>query len=1322
MDSRVTSFLRRSAFIFGVAMIAFGAFVGIAQAATPAWKLLATTGPTNFPPRQSEVQRVTVEAEGGTFKLSQRGAEGSGTPVFLDAQLSFTENSPIATIESITGNGTVEVGDRVTDPAEYLGSNILACSSDCEEPGSTIELSEAAPATQTGVHKQILTRELSGVVGPFKVGEEIAEVRNYEGEGPFSYFLPGTVITAVGPGTITLSNPTTGEYSTGEGAVGPLQIIANSVTAPIAVNASAATVQSALSSALGAGSVSVSGGPGGTAEQPYIVNFTGPLAEKDVEELQADGSGLVGPHAAATVLTTLPGGPGTGRILVAPANVGGATTFGEYSMHLGPLPPGVVISGPVVDTEGWDCPNAGGESSITCTATTEVPPLTPANNIVIPVEVEPSVASTGSVPVTLTGGDAGSDSIEMPLVISRQEARPGATAFWAGSFNEDGELETQAGGHPFSAISYFMLNTVRAVNGKVIPTGDSRDVIVDLPPGFAGNPLVTDRCPQAQVIPPGLTEPESPVCNYGMTVGVFGPILDSFGISALRFNFPFYNDVPPKGYAAEFTSKIGLPPQSLLASVRSSEDFGIRITAPNNPTISKVYGSFAALEGEPPAAKGAPFLRNGSECGGASPVVRTKSDTWQEPGVYSTAADQVLPPLTGCDKIEFPASLNFEPNTKTGSSGTGATVQLDVAQEGLKDANKLASADLKKAVVKLPEGLILNPSSANGLEGCSEAQIGFMGSDFAMPNPIRFDEESPTCPDGSKLGTVEINTPMLEAPLQGTIYLAAQEENPFGSLIAIYLAVDDPRTGVVLKLPGEVVPDSATGQLTATFDYNPQLPFENLTLQFRGGGPHSQLATPEICGHYATTGSLTPWSAPQSGPPVQIEEAGFTVSSGCSSSPATRPFAPSFEAGTTGTTAGAYSPLVVKASRKDGEQELTSLDFTLPKGLIGKLAGIPYCSDAAIAAASSKSGKQEVANPSCPATSRLGSVDTSAGFGSEPFHVGGSVYLAGPYKGAPVSAVVVTPALAGPFDLGNVVIRSPLYINPETAQLTVKSDPIPTILKGIPLKIRSVAINVDRPGFMLNPTSCEPMTASASIGGGSGAVATPSNRFQVGGCDKLKFAPKLKLSLKGGTRRNSHPALTAVLTQPAGQANIGRVSVALPHSEFLEQSHIRTICTRVQFAANQCPAAAIYGQAEAITPLLDQPLRGPVYLRSSSNKLPDLVAALKGPASQPIEVDLDGRIDSVKGGIRNTFELVPDAPVSKFVLKMQGAKKGLLVNSTNICRGTHKGTVKMTGQNGLEHDFSTPLEAQCGKKGGKSKKNPKKSAKRERLSTLSAGW
>jgi hypothetical protein len=1282
--------MRKAAVAFAVAFTGLCVFAGLAQAASPAWKLLAVTGPTNLPPKQSEVQRITVEAEGGTFTLSRKAAEGEGTLGFASGIAEMTEGSNLIEVW-IPQEGTFEVGQPISGEGIPAGTTILAITDGGFGP--VLELSNNATLTETFISVQSTSKQITNVTassGEFAVGEEVSGVG-----------IPsGTIISAVSGGgtTVTLSN-----FLTGGGTVA---LTGLAVTPPLAFNATPTEVQASLEAfpELGAGSVTVTGGLGGDAEHPYFVEFDGAVAEQDVEELKADGSGLVGNHAIVYVFTTVPGGPGTGEIAINPANIGGAPTSGLYTVTLGPLPSGVVTSGPAEGPE-WNCSGGADESTVTCTSSETVKKLNPAKNIVVPIEIEPTLATSASATVTISGGGATADSIEMPITISRQDAPLGPAAFWAGAFDDDGEEDLQAGGHPYSAASYFMINTVRAKSGRIVPAGDSKDVVVDLPPGFLGSPLATKRCPQSQVTPP-FTGP-SPLCNLAeMSIGKFSPSLSQFGESGGAIT-NLVNDIPAQGYAAEFTTKIGSPLQSLLGSVRASEDYGVRITAPNNPNVNKIYGAFAAIEGFPAAANGMPFLRNATDCAEMKrepPIVRTKFRTWQEPDVFSSGGiqDVVLPPVTGCDKLEFHPGFSFQPTNTQGLSPVGATAHLHIPQEGLSDAGKLGTPDLKRAVVTLPQGLVLNPSSANGLEGCSEAQIGYRGKDFSLPNPIRFSEESPSCPDGSKLGTITVDSPLLEQDLTGTIYLANQEENPFGSLIAIYLVIDDERSGVVLKLPGEVRPDPNTGQLTATFDYNPQLPFEDMTLNFRGGGPRSQLATPEVCGSYETKGSWTPWSAPESGPPAQTSD-GFTVSGNCASSPGARPFAPSFEAGTTGTKAGAYSPLVVKVGRNDGEQELTRLDFTLPKGLTGKLAGIPYCSEAAIKTAEGMSGKAEQGNSSCPSASRLGSVDTAAGVGSEPFHVGGNVYLAGPYKGAPVSSVVITPALAGPFDLGNVVVRAPLYVDSESAQLTVKSDPIPTILRGLPLKVRSVAIKIDRSDFIINPTNCEAMSASANIGSSNGATATPSNRFQVGDCEALKFTPRLKIALKGGTRRNSNPALVATLTQPAGQANIGKVSVALPHSEFLDQSHIRTVCTRVQFAAHACPSGAIYGEAEAITPLLDQPLKGPVYLRSSSNKLPDLVVALRGPESQPIEVDLVGRVDSVNGGIRNSFDLVPDAPVSKFVLRMQGGKKGLVVNSTNICRGKHKATIEMTGQNGKEHNFRSPLKGQCGKKATKSK-------------------
>ena len=1272
--------------IAALGIVAATAQAAPAPAPKTAWKMLAVSAPTNLPPNQSEVQRVIVEAEGGTFTLSRKVGDGEGTPVTANGVLNVEKDNPVAKIVS----GSYEVGARVTGNGIPAETTILSCSADCVTAGSNVTLSNAPESPASGTANRVVkvfTTKLSAVTGTAQVGDLIT------GTG----IAPRTFVTEVGAGTLTTTKATTADYVSGT-----ISFVVSGVSSPASFNASAAELQAALeaSPSFAPGSFTVSGGPGGDAEHPYFIAYGGPFADQDVEQFSSDASALVGEHKIVRSFTTVPGGPGTGVVVVIPANIGAKASFGQTTVTVGPLPAGIVTSGPAKGKE-WECPGSeAGQSSVTCVTTRPVGALSPNPNVLnVPVEVQAGAPFTASSEVRISGaGDPTGDVFELPFVVSNQPATFGLAAMWAGAYEADGSNSVQAGGHPYSAASYFMVNTVRTKSGAISPAADPHGVIVDLQPGFVGNPMVTKRCPQALVADNrNLTEVD---CNREMSIGYLSPYVGTVEESINFEEQRLYNNVPPKGYPAAFSSRLVLPLQTILASVRSDGDYGVRLTASNNANYQKLFGAFAAFEGVPREGTGQALLSNPTACTEQkrkTPVVSLEADAWQKVGEFVSAPDVPVEPVAGCEALEFHPGFTFQPSTTTGSSPTGITARLHLPTAGLTDPARLAEPQLKRTVAKLPSGLVLNPSGARGLQACSEAQIGYMGDGFELPNPMRFTEDSPSCPDGSKLGTVEVLTPLLADPLVGHVYLAAQDKNPFNSTLAVYLVIDDAKSGITMKLPGEVSTDPVTGQITTTFDYSPQLAFEDLILRFPGGGPRSSFATPEVCGRYETKGTWTPWSAPESGPPAQTSD-GFDVSGNCAGSAGARPFSPRFEAGTGNPIAGGYAPLVIKVDRKDGEQELRQLNFTLPPGVTGKLAGIPYCSDGQIAAAAGKTGKEEKASPSCPGASRLGSVDTASGVGSEPFHVSGDVYLAGPYKGAPVSSVVITPALAGPFDLGNVVVRAPIYVDPETAQLTVRSDPIPTILKGIPLKVRSVAISVDRGQFGLNPTNCEVMSASAAIVSSDGATANPSNRFQVGNCDALRFAPKLKLRLKGGTRRNANPALTATLTQAPGQANIARVSVALPHSEFLDQRHIKTICTRVQFAANQCPKGSIYGSAEAISPLLDAPLTGPAYLRSSNNKLPDLVIALRGPDYLPIEVNLVGRIDSFKGGIRNSFELVPDAPVSKFVLKMQGGKKGLLVNSTNICRGKHRAKVKMAGQNGKLHNFNPPLQAQCKKK------------------------
>jgi hypothetical protein len=657
-------------------------------------------------------------------------------------------------------------------------------------------------------------------------------------------------------------------------------------------------------------------------------------------------------------------------------------------------------------------------------------------------------------------------------------------------------------------------------------------------------------------------------------------------------------------------------------------------------------------------------------------------DSWEHQGVFGPQIDYQIPgQITDCDKPRFEPSIDARGTNPQGDSPTGLNMELNVPQD--LDPEDQATPPVKSVRVSLPEGMTVSPAFATDLEGCSEVQIG-LGSNAAVD-----------CPIASRIGSVSLRTPVLPDPLEGAIYMAKQGANPFGAPFAVYLALHDTEDrGILVKLPGQLQLDGSSGQITASFDDLPQLPFEDVSLQLRGGEV-APLINSQNCGSQPVRMEIRSWAQP--GKPVQIGD-DLVVAEGANGSPCPeglpgRPFGPKMNAGTVSPVAGAFSPFVFRLTREDQDQEFARIETHLPEGVTAKIAGIPYCPESAIASISAAEGTgvAERASSACPAASRIGSVDVAVGAGDTPPYFPGQAYLGGPYQGAPLSLAVVVPAVVGPFDLGSVVVRARIEIDPETAEVTVVSDPLPTIVHGVLLRVRDIRLRVDRPNTTLNPTSCDRMTIGAGIFGASGAFAALTDRFQVGGCRSLRFKPRLSLSLKGGVRRGDYPALQATLRARPGDANLSRASVRLPHSEFLAQEHIRTICTRVQFAADACPRASIYGYARAITPLLDEPLRGPVYLRSSSHKLPDLVADLRGR----IDITLVGRIDSKEQGIRTTFNQVPDAPVRKFTLKMKGGERGLLVNSRNICKRDDRALAKMVAHNGKTLLKDPRLAARC---------------------------
>ena len=856
---------------------------------------------------------------------------------------------------------------------------------------------------------------------------------------------------------------------------------------------------------------------------------------------------------------------------------------------------------------------------------------------------------------------------------------------------------TKAGGHPYALDTEIEFGATTDNLGNPIPDGAVRNVHVETPAGLAGNPLVLERCEEAALA--------INICPADSQVGII-----TFSATDHSFSneYPIYNMVPAPGVAAE----LGFNVEQLIwahleASVRP--DGAITISSreisqivPLAGVSTRIWGVPAddshdadrgkcletAAEDECPSGEEErAFLSLPTSCTGPQSW-NLRADSWQDPpGTPEATATDSEPGNEDCGGLKFEPTLQARPTTNRADSPSGLDLELELPQSD--QPGDRAQAHLKDTVLTLPEGLVINPAAANGLGACSPSEIG-LG-----------DSAEPSCPNDSKIGTLAVDTPAVDHPLPGALYIATPLQNPFGSLYATYIVIDDPQSGVVIKLAAKLEANPVSGRLTATLNEAPQQPFEALSVHLKSGST-APLRTPALCGPYATTATLTPWSAPDSGPPVQ-EEDNYAIAAApgggpCPTSAAAQPHAPAFEGGTASPLAGAFTPLVINLHREDGSQQWASLDLSLPPGLLAKLADTPRCPEATLAAAATRPGRTEQAAPSCPPASRVGTATVATGAGPTPYYASGTAYLTGPYKGAPLGVAVIFPAVAGPFDLGTVVVRNALLVDPVSAQASAKSDPFPTILGGIPLDVRSISFRVDKPDFIFNPTSCDPMALGGTLLSTQNQVAILANRFQVAECAALAFKPKLSLGLKGSTKRGGHPALNGTMKMPGGGANLARLSVALPHSEFLEQAHIRTICTRVQFAASACPPGSVYGHIAVTAPRFSAaPFEGPVYLRSSDHNLPDLILALHGPPDLPAVLNLSGRIDTLHGGIRATFESVPDVPFEKAVLTMQGGKKGLLVNSRNICNSTNKATVQMDGQNGKAHDSQPILQNSCKK-------------------------
>ncbi|HEY2335696.1 MAG TPA: hypothetical protein VGH58_11915 [Solirubrobacterales bacterium] len=854
---------------------------------------------------------------------------------------------------------------------------------------------------------------------------------------------------------------------------------------------------------------------------------------------------------------------------------------------------------------------------------------------------------------------------------------------------------TQAGGHPDLTFSF---DTKRNASSPTNPAGEhdgfaaTRDVRIELPPGLIGDPNVVGVSQQCTLGELATYNLPGGGCPNGSQVGVTE--VSTFEVG--RLLEPVYMMTPPGGdVVARLGFVAGIFPTFIDLRVRSEGDYGIvaDITdaspaarllkaetttwgVPADPShdterctpAETLFGGCAVSPKRPPGGRALPFLTNPTRCG-VPLEMRVSASSWVEPERFDTKSAS-FPEISGCNHLPFGPSLEVKPTSHRAAAPTGLDMTIRLpASEGVK---VLEPAETRAIRIDLPKGLAVNAGSADGLATCSPAQV-------------RFEERvAAECPDASKLADTEFDIPVLERNLRGAIYLREPEpKNPF----RIWIVADD--LGLHVKLPGQLHVDEKTGQIESIVigapktEGIPQAPLREVKLEFKSGF-RAPLVNPQSCGTYATTYEFVPWSG---GPPATGSTT-MKIDEGCN----TGGFNPKLSAGSLDPVAGRHSPFLFTLSREDGEQNPQGLDVSLPTGFAATFAGVPRCEGAA-----ATTGR-------CPPGSRIGKVVAAVGAGPAPLWVPQpgarptAVYLSGPYKGAPTSIVAVVPRQAGPFDFGDEVVRSAVYVDPTTARATAKTDPLPQLIEGIPVTYRTINVQLDRPGFTLNPTSCAQKQTEAMLTSSRGAGANPSSPFEAVNCAKLSFKPALSIRLFGATRRGGLPRLRAVVKMPAGGANIAATSVALPHSEFLDQAHIKTVCTRVQFAAHQCPPGSVYGNAVVKTPLLDEPLEGPVILRSSSHSLPDLVIALKGPPSLPIEINADARVDSVNGGIRTSFESIPDAPVETIVFNMQGGKKGLLENSTDLCADTHRATAKFRGQNGKEATLRPVMKVSCGAK------------------------
>ncbi|HET7590851.1 MAG TPA: hypothetical protein VFK14_11805 [Solirubrobacterales bacterium] len=986
------------------------------------------------------------------------------------------------------------------------------------------------------------------------------------------------------------------------------------------------------------------------------------------------------PTSFAAGMTGAEGSPPGYLLLV--TNSGGAPTSGEFTIAAS-LPIRLGFATAVGASGGYGaqqtpltCSVAG--KTVSCTG--GEPSLQPGETarVLIPVNVASGTSNTLVSTATVSGGGAVPVSTRAATPVGGEplsfDFLPGSSGFAGAISQADGSDAAVAGSHPYQFRADINFPTGLYPEGLLAIGGGVRDLGIALPPGFVVDPsAVPERCSGIEL--------SAEACPAGAQVGTVALVASVSNGAPSVETTGLYAMTPPPGAAVEFgLNGSGGVSLHLLGRLRNDGSYGLSAEIDDILARAPILGAEVTLWGDP-SDESHDHVRGAClDRGGACPIERTdealltlpgscgtpltttaSADSWLEPGVFATRSFE-SPAVEGCNALAFDPALIARPTTAVADSPTGFDIGVHLPQT--KNYEGRAEAEIRDARLVLPEGVAINPAGAVGLGACSESQV------------------PANCPDNAKIGKAEIDTPIVDRPLTGGVYLAKPGENPFGAMFAVYVAIDDPTTGIAIGFPARLEADAQTGRLALGLEALPQLPIEDVRLNLFQG-PRALLKTPIGCGAHTTTSDLTPWSSPEgaNATPADTFRTSIGADGGaCPAGEADAPAALSYSAGVTTPQAGAYSDLTLRVSRKDGSQRLLAMETTLPAGVSAKLAGVSSCSDA------------EVTADRCRDSSKVGTVSLAAGAGGSPLRLAGSVYRAGPYEGAPLSLAIVVPARAGPFDLGTVAVRVALFVDPRSAQVRAVSDPLPTILDGIPLDLRELRVDLDRPDFAHNPTSCQAATVDGSATTAAAQIVGLQNRFQVGGCAGLGFRPRLGLRLAGPPHRGAHPSLRAVLRPRPSDSNLRRATLEVPPAELLDSRHIRSICPQDDYAAGTCPPSSVYGKAEVWSPLLNRPLSGPIFLRSSSRRLPDLAASLDGE----VHIDLIGHLQSRHARIRVAFNSLPDVPLSRVVLRLAGGRRGLLVNTGSLCQDNRRARVSLSAQSGKVKALHPRLKARCG--------------------------